>query len=153
MFRRRHSLRRWAAAVLLLWLFGVVSGVAHACLIPAPATETRAVVEARAQTVAVKCHEGHVADQRAAEGAHDADMADCHVALGKSGCQTLCDKASVSIPPLKSVLDDLQWHALLPMWVATADPVPARVPLRIQPPRRDGVAGPPITIAFLRLAL
>ena len=34
MFRQRRQLRHWAAWVLFAWLFGVASGVAHACLAP-----------------------------------------------------------------------------------------------------------------------
>jgi len=34
MFRHRHQLRRWAARALIVWLFGVVAGVANACMAP-----------------------------------------------------------------------------------------------------------------------
>lgn len=36
MFRHRHQLRRWAGRVLLVWLFGIATGVAHASLPPSP---------------------------------------------------------------------------------------------------------------------
>ena len=33
MFRHRRKLSRWAAHVLLVWLFGVAVGIAHACVV------------------------------------------------------------------------------------------------------------------------
>ena len=33
MLRNRRQLRRWAIQVLLVWLFGIVTGIAHACAV------------------------------------------------------------------------------------------------------------------------
>jgi hypothetical protein len=59
----------------------------------------------------------------------------------------------VSIPPLKSALDDDQLHAVIAPTAMTVVPMPAFAPVQLRVPRRDGVLAPPIPIAFLRLAL
>jgi hypothetical protein len=156
MFRHRKQLRRWAARVLLLWLFGVGSGVANACLAPnlvvpgGPPSGHATVVgvltdDARVAGVA-PCH-------RSTEDHQVVGTVEPQGAPGMSICQDFCDKATVSIPPLKFALDDVQGHALLraiaPVFVAGS---PAS-PIQQWVPRRDGVRAPPIPIAFLRLTL
>lgn len=154
MFRSRRQLRRWAARVLLVWLFGVAAGVANACLVPSgmqsggQRSELVVAFEATHGKVAAMGSEHHVALQTHHEGALD------HEGLhGKSNCQDFCDKSTVSIPPLKSALDDVHAHALQPAAVAIALPVPAFSPVQLSAPRRDGGLAPPILIAFLRLTL
>ena len=84
---------------------------------------------------------------------HGADDS-THIAnLSKANCQDFCDKATVSIPPLKSALDDVQSHAAIATAVASVLPMPAIAPVHSWVRRRDGVKSPPIPIAFLRLAL
>jgi hypothetical protein len=136
MFRHRQPLRRWAALVLLLWLFGVGTGVAHACLAPSLAEWG----EGSEAAAAGDCHGAGqtAADERAA---------------GKTNCQDFCDKAGVSIPPLKAALDDVLGAALLFPAVAAVAPVPALAPVQAAVPRRDGGWAPPIRIALLRLTL
>jgi hypothetical protein len=146
MFSRRQTLRRWAAMTLLLWLFGVGAGVAHACLAPnlvAPGDESGALA------TPAEAASGHTA-------CHDAGPTHDHEGLqGKTNCQDFCDKASVSIPPLKTALDDVLGAALLFPVVAGIAPVPALAPVQHAVPRRDGALAPPvpIVIAFLRLTL
>jgi hypothetical protein len=78
----------------------------------------------------------------------------CHLgSLSQANCQDFCDKAAVSIPPLKSALDDDQLHAVIAPTAMTVVPMPAFAPVQLRVPRRDGVLAPPIPIAFLRLAL
>ena len=156
MFRHRQQLRRWAARVLLMWLFGVGAGVANACI-------TTGQV---APAVAVASHLVAVADAHHNVVSHDHVQADggslpsqiddvpTHLGnLSKANCQDFCDKATVSIPPLKSALDDVQSHAVIAVTAVTVLPMPAFAPVQLRVPRRDGVQAPPIPIAFLRLAL
>jgi hypothetical protein len=162
MFRYRRQLRRWAARVLLLWLFGIGAGVANACWVPnvaqhgghAAAHASDALVaqdQAAAPGIGHPHGPGHV---HAAAGAQDhTDHTDHPDHLAKSNCADFCDKASISIPQLKSALDDLQGHAPPPPAVVTVLPVRAFLSVQKWVSRRDGVWAPPISIAFLRLAL
>ena len=141
MFRYRNQLRRWAAWVLLLWLFGVGSGVANACMASNPA-------ESGAP------HDDTVAHHHAlVPPLHVEGDADHPILPGKANCQDFCGKAGVSIPPLKSVLDGFHGPAFLPTVIATAVPAPPLPALQLWVPRREGVRAPPIPIAFLRLTL
>lgn len=155
MFRTRRHLRRWAAGMLFAWLFGVAAGVANACLVPSgmqpggqrfePAVAFEAT-DGKAAAMGSEHHHGAL--QMHHEGALD------HEGLhGKSNCQDFCDKSTVSIPPLKSALDDVHAHALQPAAVAIALPIPAFSPVQLSAPRRDGGLAPPIPIAFVRLTL
>lgn len=157
MFRHRRQLRRWAALALLLWLFGVGTGIANACLTAGPAAAGDAFA-GRFVPLAGSHHEAASHDDARADGAvfasHGAEGQMHHRGPATKNCQDFCDKAAVSIPPLKSSLDDIQFHAVIATGVATVLPVPAFAPARSWVlPRRDGVLAPPISIAFLRLAL
>ena len=156
MFRQRQQLRRWAARVLLMWLFSVGAGAANACITTGPV----------APVVAVASHLVAVADAHHNVVSHDHVQADgaslpsqidglpTHLGkLSKANCQDFCDKATVSIPPLKSSLDDVQSHAVIAMTAVTVLPMPAFAPVQLRVRRLDGVQAPPILIAFLRLAL
>lgn len=153
MFRHRQQLRRWAVRVLLLWLFGIGAGVANACISTAPASSVAshivAVVDTHYDMVA------HDHAQAASVGLPSQGTdAPAHLGnLSKVTCQGFCDKATVSIPPLKSALDDIQSSAVIAMTAVTVLPIPAFAPVQWWVPRRDGVRAPPILIAFLRLAL
>ena len=147
MFHHRSQLRRWAARVLLLWLFGIGTGVANACLGPS-------LADSGAHPT------GHPSASQATHGDTAAlpsaayERPDREGPFGKSNCQDFCEKSTVSIPPLKSALDSVQGHALLPGAVMAILPVPAFSPDELLLPRRDGGLAPvPIRIAFLRLAL
>lgn len=158
MLFHRRQLRSWAARVLFLWLFGVWAGVANACL-TSPAMQADDEIAAQ--------HALHsLEDEADHEGAgaieHHHDAGALHASAGdaghhsssiKSNCTDFCDRASVSLPSLKSALDDVQAHALQPPVVAVIVTLPAFEPVQQWVPRRDGVRAPPIPIAFLRLAL
>ena len=151
MFRQRRQLRHWAAWVLLAWLFGVASGVAHACLAPSadgPGGHRVAapVGEAHGQS-ALPGNDPH-------HGSHQADAGDLDHGgtLGKSNCQDFCEKSAVSVPPQKSGLD-AGGHALAPPFAAVVFPVHAAARLLPLLRHRPGALAPPIPIAFLRLAL
>ena len=149
MFRHRQQLRRWATRVLFFWLFGLGVGIANACLATGEAGPVAATV-------------GHFVagvGARHGEASHDHARADGpslpahHGSSSKANCQDFCDKATVWIPPLKSALDDIQFHAMTATTAVTVLPIPTFAPVRLWVPRRDGVRAPAIQIAFLRLAL
>ena len=153
MFRHRQQLRRWAARVLLLWLFGIGAGVANACIATAPAAAeaSHIVAVVDAQHDVVPHDHAHASSTSLLSKGIDAPT---HLGnLSKANCQDFCDKATVSIPPLKSALDDVQSHAVFVMATMIVVPMPAFAPVQLRVPRRDGVQAPPISIAFLRLAL
>jgi len=155
MFRHRQQRRRWAARMLVMWLLGIGVAVAHACLAPngvgrsehalAPSAAAEVSnVEAGADSGA-PLHQAHE-DRNAHHPEHRGQTVN-------PNCEDFCDKAAVSIAPLKSALDQVQGLALPPSAASTAAPV---VPVRwVQSwvPRRDGVWAPPIPISFLRLVL
>jgi hypothetical protein len=155
MFRHRQQLRRWAAGTLLVWLFGIATGVAQACLAPSPierggqqsdpATAVGAE-HAKAAAPASGIHQASHPVQHEGVVGHDGS-------LDKSNCQDFCEKSAIAIPPLKSALDKVQGHALPPVAVATLCPLPAAEPAQLSVPRRDGGLAPPIRLAFLRLTL
>lgn len=146
MFRHRKQLHRWVARALLVWLFGVATGVAQACLMsgslpsggpqfepavaeqgPAPEDESRPV-----QDGGCSGHDG---------------------TLVKSNCQDLCEKSAAATPLLKSDLAKVQGHALPPAQVAIAGPVPSAASVPLPTPRRDRALPLPVRLAFPRLAL
>lgn len=75
-----------------------------------------------------------------------------HDQPGGANCQDFCQKSGLSIPPLKA-LDNLLNPAVLPPAPAIAVLPPAAVPNHLPAPLAEGGQPPPITIAFLRLAL
>ena len=154
MSRTRKPLRRWAAlALLLLWLFGIGTGVAHACMAPHLQAQGPQGLDSEALVPAPGAAGDRATDPAPCHGAGQA-----HGDPGaqvKSNCQDFCEKASVSIPPLKSALDAVLGAALLFPAPAGMVPVPAPAPIQHAVPRRDGALAPPISIAiaFLRLTL
>jgi hypothetical protein len=156
MFRHRHQVRRWAARVLLLWLFGLGAGIAHACLTPGPTDVAAVAVASAAEALAAQHHAaaGHASHHEHLAHMAQHDLASHHGTIAKTNCQDFCSKATTSIPSLKSALDDVQAHALTAtMFTTTALPLPALAAMPLWVPRRDGVKALPIPIAFLRLAL
>jgi len=137
MFADRRLLRRWTARVLLLWSFGFGIGVVNACLSmnwAAPA--------------------GTPAVHASSQAGHAHGVLDHRGSLVTSNCQDFCAKATVSVPLLKSALDDIQQPALFVVTVvALAAAVPAFLPVQAWVPRRGGARAPSIPIVYLRLAL
>jgi len=138
MFSDRRRLRRWAAQVLLVWLFGLAMGVANACALGEPAHHRSEVATAPASD-AVQKHE------------HGNEQGD----LAKVNCLDFCEKSSIGSPTLKVVGDDLVplgfalpvSHAL-----STASRFGHSVrQLVVDSPHLPG--GPPPRIAFQRLAI
>lgn len=156
MFLYRRQLRLWAARVLLLWLFGLGTSVANACLTTGQ-TEPVTATASRLVAVAEALDDLAFHDHAPADGgflpSHGADAPAHHGSLAKTNCQDFCSKAPVSIPPLKSTLDDVQTHAVIATAAVTVVPMPALAPVQLWLPRRDVGRNLPIPIAFLRLAL
>ena len=158
MFRHRLQLRRWAARMVVLWLFGVGVGIANACLVPhvvgLPGDTVRAFAAADASNGGAGTDRD--ARQHGAHHAHDdqgADHADHGGSAAASNCHDFCDKVAFSILPLKSTLDHMHGHALPPSAASTAAPLAPMPWVQTWMPRRDGAWAPPIPISFLRLAL
>jgi hypothetical protein len=143
--------------MLFMWVFSLGACLANACLSVGPAHAASQDWAQPAEAEAV-----HL-DAAADEGCHqhvlralsaDDGLPAHQEAAAKTNCQDFCGKATVSIPPLKSALDDVQAHALIAtVFTTTALPVLPFTPTQPWVPRRDGVQAPPILLSFLRLAL
>jgi len=155
MFSHRQQLRRWATCLLVLWLFGVGIGIANACMAPHAAGPADGSV--RMSTAAEVSHPGAGEDRDAGHSgphhSHEAEGADRGGPTASANCQDFCDKVAVSMPPLKSTLDQVQGQALLPSAASTTAPVAPLLWVQPWMPRRHAVWAPPIPISFLRLAL
>lgn len=138
MFSDRRRIRRWAAQVLLVWLFGLVMGVAYACALGEQAHH-RSDAETMAAADAVQKHQhGNVQGDRS-----------------KVNCLDFCEKTSVAAPPLKAVGDGLAALGFaLPVsrvlsMAGQIEPTVGR--LMVDSPHLP--CGPAPRIAFQRLAL
>lgn len=138
MFSNRRRLRRWAAQVLLVWLFGLGMGVANACALGEQAHH-RSEVATTPGSDAVQKHQ------------HGNEQGD----LAKVNCLDFCEKSSIGAPQLKVVGDDLAAFGFaLPVLhslsvAGQAQPTVGR--MVVDSPHLPG--GPPLRIAFQRLAL
>ena len=138
MFSDRRRLRRWAAQVLLVWLFGLAMGVANACALGEHAHHRPELATAAASD-AVQKHQ---------HGNEQGDPA-------KVNCLEFCEKASIAAPQLKLVGDGLAALGFaLPVShtlsvAGQTEPTVDR--LVVDSPTLPG--GPPPRIAFQRLAL
>jgi hypothetical protein len=140
MLRDRRRLRRWAAQMLLVWLFGVATGVAHACALRLADHPADAVFVPPAGQ-AVGAYQGHGEPSPGGDGQAD--------------CLDFCEKSSVTAPSPKLKADpggDPQPVAIParpPVWMAAGSPCSPARPAGTIDPR----GGPPPRIAFQRLAL
>jgi hypothetical protein len=148
MFHQR-SLRRFAATVLLVWLFGLASGIVNACVVSAG-------VRSDAGTVATVDRDAVVmAPEAAAILEHHAAGHDHGAKSIPPACERLCEAP----PAAPQQAEKQAGNHLSGLWLAAA-PVPSMVlhvvartsvPLPRAEPERP--AAVPISIAFLRLAL
>lgn len=141
----RAQLRRLAACVLLLWLFGLASGVVNACVV---ASGLRHAAHAAALEAA-QDHAGHGmgGSLHAAGADHDPDD-------GKPPCERLCEEPAAPVQADKQQSTPLSgfWLAAMPLpslahWPAIGQKAPV--------PRDEFVSRTaiPIPIAYLRLTL
>jgi hypothetical protein len=134
MFPHRRQLRQWAARVLLAWLFGIVAGVANACVVSADRDE----------------HGEHARTHHAAQAVHHHEEGP-----GKANCLDFCGKSAVVVPGSKvKVADEVAADlAPLPARVSAAPSLATGTSARAAIPHPAPPGGPPIPIVFLRLAL
>lgn len=143
----RSRIRRLAAYVLLLWVFGLASGIVNACVL---GSDSRHAVHAVAVAVHVH-HAGMAMDDMDGHAGHEhpADQ-------GKPACERLCDA-----PVAARAADNELASALAGFWLAAA-PLPMVAPRAVEPvdadaPPPEGAPrvrqAVPLPIAFLRLAL
>ena len=138
MFSDRRRIRRWAAQVLLVWLFGLVMGLANACALGESAHH-RNEAATTAASDAVQQHQ------------HGNEQGD----LAKVNCLDFCEKSSIGVPQSKVVSDGLAALGLaLPVShtlsvAGQTEPTAGR--LMVDSPTLPG--GPLPRIAFQRLAL
>jgi hypothetical protein len=111
MFSNRLQLRRWAARVLLMWLFGVMGGVANACWAEgfehAGVAHPHVAAAATGDVAMAECAlhaEAHQVGKQAASGDGEPHA--------RSNCKTYCDALTTSITPLKTALDNTPVHAI-----------------------------------------
>jgi hypothetical protein len=153
MFKHRRQRRRWAAQMLLVWLFGIVVGVANACVLPGPGVPVAGEARFLAASVSHHCDvvaldAGHT--DRAVSG-HDAGHP---VSSAKTNCQDVCEKSTISIPPQKLGLDGSPDMPPLPGTFAVVLTWPHAPAARLgELSRHDAGTATAITIAYLRLAL
>lgn len=154
MFRRPQQLRRWALRVVLVWLFGIGLGVANACLAAQQFAGGDEAFQAVANVQAADDAAAPADCEHHSVAVLDQSWHDQQDSKPKSNCESFCERAGVTIPPQKSVLDNYQFHVLPPPMVAALI-VPASVDVSadVGAPRRDGARPLSIPIAFLRLAL
>lgn len=128
----RQQLRRWAARVLLAWLFGVVMGVANACVLQLVLNDGAVVA-------------GHAAGL---SDHHDDDHEDA-----TDNCLDFCEESSVGAKARQSSADlgSLDWLPVI-LFVLVLPALLDTRSLRLSsPPTLRGA--PLIPIAFLRLTL
>lgn len=135
MFSDRRRVRRWAAQVLLVWLFGLAMGVVNAC------------------SLGESAH--HRADANAATSLPEHHHDDEPGEAAKVNCLEFCEQASIGALQLKVVDDGLAALGFALLMSGTfavsclAEPSVGR--LAVDSPNLPG--GPPPRIAFQRLAL
>jgi hypothetical protein len=138
MFSDRRRLHRWAAQVLLVWLFGLAMGVANACALGEQAH-----------------HRSDVAMAVAADAVQKHQHGDEQRDLDKVNCLDFCEKSSIAAPQVKVVGDALAalGFALPVSYVVSVagQAEPTVVRLVVDSPTLPG--GPLPRIAFQRLAL
>src|SRR6185369_625839 len=142
MLSQPQCLRRFAVYVLLVWLFGLGSGIVNACVLHLGLSHETASV---AHEHAGNGHLAHASDQ--STGDHECDHT-------RPPCERLCDAPSV-VPQAEKQ----QSNPLSGFWLAAA-PIPAFNFQCSAEPRRTVSSASlrwyttiPIPIAFVRLTL
>lgn len=131
----RRQLRRWAARVLMAWLFGMVAGVVNACVIDTPMKAVHAT------------HAVAHADQSQSHDGNDDGNDD-----GNGTCRDFCEKSAVSLLSTSTGTDAGTVLPALP--AAPVSITLAALQGAARPVASDRLSGPlPVRIAFVRLAL
>lgn len=149
---QRTTKRRLAAAMLFVWLFALVSGIANACLLGGLTVDlaSRQVSSHHHDDLAGATSHGHVEHD-----AHDAPLdAPAPGSPDHEACQKFCDDGESSIHAVAKNLGSP--GSLLPLLVQftvlawTSEEVRADEALPVSLPC---VTGPPIPIRLLRLTI
>ncbi|NML16950.1 hypothetical protein [Azohydromonas caseinilytica] len=128
-----RQLRRWAALVLLAWLFGVAMSVANACALRLSGDASAALVE-HAEASSHHHNDGHDNESQA-------------------NCLDFCEESSVAVSTWQAV-PDLTSLAWLPtVFITLVIPAPPSLSARSVCAPPDVAAGPPIPITLRRLTL
>jgi hypothetical protein len=153
MFRHPQQLRRWALRVLMVWLLGLGLGVANACLATQQFSRVGGALHKEAEAQVADIAGAPAGCEHHSAAVPDQALHDQSDFSPKSNCESFCERAGVTVPPQKSVLDNYQSPVLPPPTAALTVPTPVDVSADVGAPRRDGAMPLPIPIAFLRLAL
>ena len=146
MFSQRKLLRRWAAQMLLVWLFALTMGMVNACLI-GPELRQSALATQHEHSGGTPEHQ-HAHNASAAPHGHPSPHAD------NPPCAKFCADESVSAPILKPQSDTPATVWLAPPPSTALAVQAALAPVRAQDAERAPEhARVPIPIAFLRLTL
>ena len=141
-----HLKRRFACAMLAVWIVTVASGVANACLLHIHGghdhhANGELAATAHEPLLAQAPHESDVGD-------HDEDQA-----LSKESCLKVCDDSSKFLPKPSFGFDLLDVQMAPPVasvWIATASSMAC---VRASEDRRPAAPERPARIRFVRLAL
>ena len=141
-----HSKRRFACAMLALWIVTVASGVANACLLDIHGVHDHHAIGEHAATT----HEPPVA-----QATHESDVEDYDEdqALSKESCLKVCDVSSKFLPKPSFGFDLLDVQMAPPVasvWIATASLVAS---VRASYDRSPVAPERPARIRLLRMAL
>jgi hypothetical protein len=144
-FHRTRAKRATASLALLVWLFALVSGVAHACLLDSSEEGLRGAA-------AVSAHSSHEHAGTARHEDHAGDLDD-ESDVSKAPCLKACDDGSRSLPPHISGLDLADPgipNLVMVLWTPDAQGVgmPERLSVTQPPP-----AGQPVRTLYSRLTL
>ena len=153
MFIPRQRLRRFAAHVLLMWLFALGTSIANACVVqlhmqqPAQIAAQPAMHDHQHMAAALGDEDAAATPQQHHQHGDQADRT-------HPPCERLCDAPSVAPQPEKQQSNLLSGFWLAPAPVPSFDFQSSIEPVRIAPSDdarwRKTI---PISIAFLRLAL
>lgn len=149
-------MKRWAAVMLSLWLFGMASSIANNCLAAEPShgKPTSESHEARSHGHGKEGHTHRGVDSKTPVGPHDhgATSGEPDAAQADANCRDFCGKVSVSVPAQNSLSVDVgPAGAPLPGY-ALQFAAPRRE-ARVRAVRVDRDPAPPIRIRLVRLAL
>ena len=153
----RRQIRQMAVGLLMLWVLGLVSGFANACLLAGPSGPAEGgmssspagpVAPAVVKASTDAAHHGEVGHQGHYDGSRD------HVlAASSANCLDFCDKLAGSMPGLGSGDDDGAEHALAMARGAFALVLPLAPTQPVGASRSEGLPVVPDSLAFVRLRL
>ena len=141
--RTRHTS---ATAMLLVWMFVLISGVANACLLEAPGA-----AHAPAMTKSAQHDGGHISLAGHLQNeASAADEDDAHTS--KQPCLKVCDEGSKSLPK-KYVAVQIDPGSPIIVAVLWSSAEPSRLQYRLPASSKQTASLLPLRVLYARLAL